>query len=82
MWKWMCLFPLLFMMVMIVFVVLIIVVQNRQYKKTEYYEQTKNSYLSVLFDKGRLGEFYTYKDLKPLDGYKRYLFNLYIPKEN
>ncbi len=75
---WMYLYALLFVIVVIV----IYGLQNWQYKKTEYYEQTKNSYLSVLFDKGRLGEFYTYKDLKPLDGYKRYLFNLYIPKEN
>ena len=75
---WMYLYALLFVIVVIV----IYGLQNWQYKKTEYYGQTKNSYLSVLFDKGRLGEFYTYKDLKPLDGYKRYLFNLYIPKEN
>ena len=75
---WMYLYALLFVIVVIV----IYALQNWQYKKTEYYEQTKNSYLSVLFDKGRLGEFYTYKDLKPLDGYKRYLFNLYIPKDN
>ncbi len=67
---WMYLYALLFVIVVIV----IYGLQNWQYKKTEYYEQTKNSYLSVLFDKGRLGEFYTYKDLKPLDGYKRYLF--------
>lgn len=82
MWKWMYLFPVLFMMAMIVFTVLIIAVQNRQYKKTEYYEQTKYAYLSVLWNKGRLGEFYTYKYLKLLAGYRRYLFNLYLPKEN
>ncbi len=58
------------------------VVQKKQYEKTEYYQQTKNPYRSVRFDKGRLGEFYTYKYLKSLTGYKRYLFNLYIPKSN
>lgn len=82
MWKWMYMFPLFFMMAMIVFTVLIIAVQNRQYKKTEYYEQTRYGYLSVLMNKGRLGEFYTYKYLKSLAGYRRYLFNLYLPKEN
>ncbi len=75
---WIYLYGLLFVCAVIV----IYVIQDKLYKKTEYYDQTKNSYLSVLFDKGRLGEFYTYKYLKPLDGYRRYLFNLYIPKED
>ncbi len=75
---WLYLYAILF----IIAIFAIYALQNRQYKKTEYYEQTKNPYMSVLFDKGRLGEFYTYKYLKPLDGYRRYLFNLYIPKEN
>ena len=75
---WMYLFTLF----LIIALFAIYAFQNKRYKKTEYYEQTKNSYISVLFDKGRLGEFYTYQYLKPLDGYRRYLFNLYIPKEN
>ena len=75
---WMYLFTLFLIIALFV----IYAFQNKRYKKTEYYEQTKNSYISVLFDKGRLGEFYTYQYLKPLDGYRRYLFNLYIPKEN
>lgn len=79
---WMYLFLLFFMLAMIVFIILILAVQNKQYKKTGYYEQTNYSYLSVLLNKGRLGEFYTYKYLEPLTGYGRYLFNLYIPKEN
>lgn len=57
-------------------------VKKRQYEKTEYYQQTQNSYLKVQFDKGLLGEFYTYECLKPLEGYKRYLFNLYVPKDD
>lgn len=61
---------------------IIYAVKKRQYEKTEYYQQTQNSYLKVLFDKGLLGEFYTYECLKPLDGYKRYLFNLYVPKDD
>jgi len=60
----------------------IFVVQKRRYEKTEYYRQTKNSFFKVWFNKGRLGEFYTYKYLNALSGYKRYLFNLYIPKSN
>lgn len=65
---------------------LIICVQNvkrkKQYEKTEYYQQTHIPYMNVRFNKGRLGEYYTYKYLEALTGYKRYLFNLYIPKNN
>lgn len=57
-------------------------IREKQYRRTEYYQQTKFPYLSVRFDKGRLGEFYTYKYLKSLTGYGRYLFNIYIPKDN
>lgn len=63
-------------------VFLLCIIRKKRYKNTEYYRQTKHSYKSVQADKGRLGEFYIYKYLKPLKGYKRYLFNLYIPKEN
>lgn len=61
---------------------LIYAVKNRQYKKTDYYAQTKKPYLGLLNDKGSLGEYYTYKYLKDLSGYKKYLFNCYVPKEN
>lgn len=71
------------MFLLVVFLAIVIyVIQEKRYKKTEYYQQTENSYSSVLFNKGRLGEFYTYKYLKSLAGYKRYLFNLYVPKSN
>ncbi len=66
----------------IVLLPLLYIIQKKQYEKTEYYQQTKNPYRSVQFNKGRLGEFYIYKYLKSLAGYKRYLFNLYIPKNN
>lgn len=57
-------------------------IKKKQYEKTEYFFQTKNPYRSLRFDKGRLGEFYTYKYLKSLDGYRKFLFNVYLPKEN
>ena len=55
----------------------------RKYRKSAYYQITKNSYLSVLLDKGKYGEYLTYKYLKHLeaDGAK-FLFNTYIPKGN
>ncbi len=69
-------------LIVVLLVIVIYIIQKKQYEKTEYYQQTKNSYMSVQFNKGLLGEFYTYKYLKSLAGYKKYLFNLYIPKSN
>ena len=65
----------------VLFAIAVYIVQKKRYEKTEYYQQTQNPYSSVLFNKGRLGEFYTYKYLKSVAGYKRYLFNLYVPKK-
>lgn len=69
-------------LLVVLLAIVVYVVQKKRYEKTEYYQQTKNPYSSVRFNKGRLGEFYTYKYLHSLAGYRRYLFNLYIPKSN
>lgn len=55
---------------------------KKVYEQTEYYQQTNIPYWTVLHNKGNLGEYYTYDNLKELNGYKRFLFNVYIPKEN
>lgn len=69
-------------LIVLLLVIIICIIQKSRYRKTEYYRQTRNSYKSIQLDKGLLGEFSTYKCLDPLAGYKRYLFNLYIPKSN
>ena len=38
--------------------------RNWQYKKSAYYQITKNSYFSTRFDKGKYGEYLTYKALR------------------
>lgn len=38
--------------------------------------------MNVLVDKGIKGEYLTYKYLKSLKGHQRYLFNLYLPKDD
>ncbi len=73
---------LLFLLPPLIVAIFIGIIRKKQYEKTDYYRQTHLSYISVLHDKGRLGEYYTYKCLTALNGYARYLFNLYIPKGN
>lgn len=53
------------------------------YRKTNYFKITHNSFFSVYFDKGRYGEYLTYKYLRKYekDG-ARFLFNIYLPKDN
>lgn len=63
--------------------ILVYIKKNKDYKDSEYYQITKVPYLSVRRDLGRWGEYLTYKYLKKFenDGAK-FLFNIYIPKEN
>lgn len=56
---------------------------NYNYKKCSYYRNTSLPFLSVISDKGRLGEYMTYKKLKNYEAQgAKFLFNVYIPKEN
>ena len=75
---------MLISMLILILVVLLTIywVRKMQYEKTEYFMQTKRSYLSLNFDIGCLGEYYTYKQLKSLKGCKKFLFNVYIPKDD
>lgn len=69
-------------LLLILALVIWVSVNNRKkYKKTEYYLQTHNSYSQVHSDKGSRGEYYIYESISKLEGYKKFLFNLYIPKE-
>ncbi len=54
----------------------------KEYKESEYYKITKFPYWKLYFDTGRRGEYDTYKCLCPIEGYKKYLFNCYVPKED
>lgn len=72
---------LIFLVIASIFLIVLLYKINN-YKKTAYYKSTHLSYFQVMFDKGRLGEYYTYTYLKSLKGYKRYLFNCYLPKDN
>lgn len=70
------------LIIILLVIIIVYIIRKKQYEKTDYYRQTHNSFNNIFTDKGKLGEYYTYKKLKCLDGYKRFLFNLYIPKGN
>ena len=54
----------------------------KEYINSDYYHMTHVSYWSMLSDLGKIGEYDTYRCLQSLDGYKKFLFNCYIPKED
>ncbi len=53
------------------------------FRQKTYYKVTRNGYFQTVFDKGRYGEYLTWKSLKSYehDGGK-FLFNCYLPAEN
>lgn len=51
-----------------------------RYRKSEYKNESKNSFLKTILDKGNYGEFITFTYLEKLDFYKRIMTNLYLPK--
>ena len=59
-----------------------ILILSWKYKKTEYFIQTHTPYICMLRDKGRKGEYFTYRSLTALPGYKKFLFNCYLPKND
>ena len=52
------------------------------YKKTQYFKVTNKRLFSLFFDKGAYGEFLICRHLKKLPGECKWLFNIYLPKEN
>jgi hypothetical protein len=63
--------------------ILIFLYYDKKYRKTSYYKITKQSYLSVLNNSGRYGEYLAFKKLEKLENSgAKFLCNVYIPKAN
>ena len=56
--------------------------KQTKYKDSDYYKQTKNPYWKVMRDPGLLGEYRLYQQLRKVKGYKKFLFNVYLNKED
>lgn len=75
--------PLVLVLIIIFIGFIVFLYKNKWYKETEYYQITKNSYLSIMWDKGKYGEYLIYKNLRGLEDIgAKFLFNIYIPREN
>ncbi len=76
--------PYWFIIALIIIIAAFLILYNvKKYKDSSYYKVTKNGYFSVLFDKGKMGEYQIYKWLKDYEKIgAKFLFNVYIPKDN
>ncbi len=64
-------------------IAIVIIAKMICYYNTTYYNLTKNSFWCTHTDTGKYGEYLTYKNLKNYEkSGGRFLFNIYIPKEN
>ena len=52
------------------------------YSKSEYRAITHKKLFDMLFDAGARGEYLIYRHLRSLQGEKRWLFNVYLPRED
>lgn len=80
-----CLFILIFCLIFAATIYALydfFVASKSRYKKTDYYDQTHKSFWSMQFDKGSQGEYLIWDSLQQLPGYKKFLFNCYLPKRN
>lgn len=67
----------------IIVIIVWYIIANSIYKKGTYYTITKVPLLLLRNDKGRFGEYLIYKHLKKYEETgAKFLFNVYIPKEN
>lgn len=62
----------------------IYLISNKQYKETSYYQITNTPLLALRSDVGKYGEYLIYKKLRNYETKlgAKFLFNVYIPKEN
>lgn len=68
-------------MVVLLATIAFLAYKNKKYKQGAYYQVTKHPFLAVCTDKGRYGEYLTYKYLKHMETKgAKFLFNVYIPK--
>lgn len=57
-------------------------VKKKRYEATEYYAQTGLAFSECIHNKGAFGEYKIGECLEKIEGYKKLMFNLYIPAES
>ena len=69
-------------MIICVLIIIISLLPIIKYKRSEYCKETGYSYASIKHNKGIRGEYLIWQMLENLGGYKKFIFNCYIPRDN
>ena len=70
-------------LILIIIFILIYFYKSKKYKEESYYKITKVDYFDVRYNKGKYGEYLTYKYLKRFEKQgAKFLFNIYVPKKD
>ena len=57
-------------------------IKNKSYTESEYYKETGIEYNEMITDKGKAGEYSTSVILEKIQGERKFVFNIYIPRED
>ena len=73
-----------YILLLIGIIAVVFLISNKKYQKSTYYKITKISMLTMVRDLGKYGEYLIYKKLHKFekDLGAKFLFNVYIPKDN
>lgn len=68
----------------ILFLVIFItyIIKKNNYDKSNYKKESGNKFFGVMMDKGKYGEYLSFKILEKINGASRILTNVYLPKGN
>lgn len=73
-------FILIIYLVIFITIIISLIFKYHEYYQSGYFQETKKSFFEVYFNKGTSGEYALYKPLSKLPGYKKFIFNVLIPK--
>lgn len=73
---------LIFAVLIIAGIVVVAVLINKKHMESDYYKQTGKDIFDLSSDKGSSAEFKIGKGLEGITGYKKFIYNCYIPKSN
>jgi hypothetical protein len=76
--------PVISALIVVIIVLVLIpeLIRYRQFENSEYHHLTRKNYRTVTHDVGTFGEYLTFRELNKIQGYKKFLFNLYISKSD
>ena len=71
-----------FAVIVVAALIVVAVFVNKKHMESDYYRQTGKDIFDLAADKGSFGEYKIGDKLERVDGYKKIIYNCYLPKNN